>query len=515
MNQEHQFYRKALGGLLPDPESIRRTALKQVEHGRPRKRLRWILPAAACLVAIAVICAAIPPVRAAIAKWFTVNHSVEDYLAQPESARPSTPELETMIAQTMPEDKTASNSIEIAGIAPEWQAWADKLRPTIGDVLFDGQKLMVSFDMGGGAGELVLGGCLGEKDTSFPVGISFNNPGYVIMNGEKYGYGAGTDMASSEYESYMSCIGEDGRLSEEGKTLAETDDSVPFTVTIDLTRATENFLADIDSLTQGLTKEEKEAQLETIARLEEYDPDFTSEEYQTPPAELTGVQQVEVHLPLVATDFSTPSKVDEDGIYYSGEIIGMVKLCFSFDPAAGYANVNSYEIKQTGEFKGEVTYAWADWESDPDYATFVNKTIDMAGVEVTVKRVECFATGAELYVSLTCPDDWNELDKRCFLSSLIPTVSGDGEVLPVSGEQYGLEEAGEDQGMCIHLKMLPSEVAAVDSFKIGWMLEHYTGYDDLPYVEGQPTRIKKDEVDGWQADSEELVGCAVSFTLKK
>ena len=115
-------------------------------------------------------------------------------------------------------------------------------------------------------------------------------------------------------------------------------------------------------------------------------------------------------------------------------------------------------------------------------------------------------------MSLTCPDDWNELDKRCFLGSLIPTVRGDGEVLPVSGEQYGLEEAGEDQGMCIYLKLLPSEVAAVDSFEIGWTLEHFTGYDDVPYVEGQPTRIRKDDVDGWQADSEELTDCSLAFT---
>ena len=380
MNQEHQFYRSALDGLLPGRESIRRKALKQAEHSRPRRRLRWILPAAACLVAIAVICAAVPPVRAAIAKWFTVNHSVEDYLAQPESARPSTPELDTIIAQTMPEETAAVNSIEIASIAPEWQAWADKLNPSIGDVLFDGKELMVSFDMGGGAGELVLGG-----NAAYPVAVSFGNPGYMILNGGKYDYSMSTDYVGSEYDSYFSHIGEDGRLSEEGEKLAEEDDSVRFTAIIDFSRpATSQWIAPED-WPEDLPEGSWEEHLAFIAKMQQYDPDYAPAEFKAAPEKLTGVQQAELHLPLIATDYTKPSRVDEDGMYYSGVPIGMVKLCFSFDPAAGYTNVNSYEINQTGEFKGEGTYAWADWDSDPDYVTFVNKTIDMAGVKVTVK----------------------------------------------------------------------------------------------------------------------------------
>jgi len=510
MNQEHQFYKEALGSLLPDMENVRRNALRQTH---PAHRHRWLWVAAACFAALAVICISVPPVRAAITQWFS-NHSVQGYLAQPESARPSTPELDTLIEQSEPDETEAKNSIEIASIAPEWQKWADSLNPTVGDLLFDGQSLMLSFDMGGGADELVLGKLLGLSDPSFPVAISFGAPDYIIMNGEKYGYSARTGLVASG-GNYQRYIDKDGRLSKEGKALAETEDSVSFNVTIDLTRVMENPFTDIDSLTQGMTEEDKEDQLETIARLEQYDPDFTTDEYQTPPETLTGVQQVEVHLPLVATDFSTPSKVEEDGVSYQGVPIGMLKLCFSFDPAAGYANVTSYEIDKSGEFKGEGTYAWADRNSDPDYVTFVNKTADMSGVTVNVKRMDCFASGAELYVSLTCPDDWNELDKKCFLSSLIPSIKGDGETLDISHIKYGLAETGEDDGMCIYLKMLPSEAAAIDSYEITWTLERFSGYDDVPYVEGQPTRIKQDDVKGWQTDSEELTDCTLKFNLKK
>jgi hypothetical protein len=68
--------------------------------------------------------------------------------------------------------------------------------------------------------------------------------------------------------------------------------------------------------------------------------------------------------------------------------------------------------------------------------------------------------------------------------------------------------------MCINLKLLPSEVKAIKEFGIELTLSRFSGYDDVPYVEGEPTQIKKEDVKGWQEDSETLDDCALSFSLK-
>ena len=68
--------------------------------------------------------------------------------------------------------------------------------------------------------------------------------------------------------------------------------------------------------------------------------------------------------------------------------------------------------------------------------------------------------------------------------------------------------------MRIYLNMLPSELQAIDTFEIVPILSRYTGYDDVPYVEGEPTRIKQDEVKGWQEDSTELTDCSLKFSLQ-
>lgn len=38
----------------------------------------------------------------------------------------------------------------------------------------------------------------------------------------------------------------------------------------------------------------------------------------------------------------------------------------------------------------------------------------------------------------------------------------------------------------------------MDSREIELVLSRFAGYDDVPYAEGEPTRIKQDDVDGWQ-----------------
>lgn len=513
MSSEHQLYKEAIEGLLPNRDKIQKKVLGQGPVSRLNtKRRKWLIPVAASLLALILVCATVPSVRAAISQWFSRNYSVQNYLAQPEEARPSTPELDTIIEQTMPEETQLKNSIEIATIAPEWKEWADNLNPSVGDIFFDGKRLMVSFDMGGGAGEFVIGGNI--MDDQYPIGITFSNPGYMILNGEKYAYSMYAGVSDSEYIDYLNHVDEDGHLSDDISVLVDADESVPFTATIDLSRKIESRPVTVDSFPEGYEDDYK-VYMEYVDRLQQYDSDFTPGEYKTAADKLTGIQHAEIHLPLIATDFSTPSKVDDDGNSYQGMCIGMMKICFSFEPEAGYNTLQSYEINRTIKLKGEGTYAWADWDSDPDYVTFVNKTIDMSGVTVKAKRIDCYASGAELYMSITCPDEWDEKDKQCFLGNLTPNVTGEGIDLRTSGERHGFEEEGEDLGMCIGLNMLPSEIEAINTYGITLTLGRFSGYDDVPYVEGEPTRIKKEDVKGWQEDSQTLDDCVLRFSLNK
>jgi hypothetical protein len=370
--------------------------------------------------------------------------------------------------------------------------------------------------MGGGAAEFILGRRIGRmKDSTYPISIWMGSPGYIILNGEKYAFSTFVQTLESDYNDIAKYINDDGQISDEGKRLVNEDDSVKFCAVIDLSRVDKGANLNMDDMLKDLTEEQKNEYLAHLELLKEYDTDFSPGEYKESTMSLSGIQQVELHLPLIATNYSTPSEADDEGVSYQGNPIGMVKLCFYFDPAAGYKNLTSYDINKTFELSGQGTYKWADWESDPDYVTFVNKTVDMSGVTVKVKRIECSASGASLYVSISCPDNWEELDKQCFLGSLLPnSIKGDGVNLITTGEQYGLEEDGEDLGMCINLKLLPSEVKAIKEFGIELTLSRFSGYDDVPYVEGEPTQIKKEDVKGWQEDSETLDDCALSFSLK-
>lgn len=508
MNNEHIFYKAAIGNMLPDREEIRRKALEQAQpSGRKAKRHSWLIPAVACIVAVAVICAAVPPVRAAISQWFERNFSVGSYMAKPAEARPSTPELDAIIEKTRPEKAELPNSIEIVNMVPEWQDWASKLKPKVGDVFFDGKELIVSFDMGGGAKELLLEG---TDVKQFPVSISMGNPGYIKLNGVKYAGSVSSGPAESVDSEIHSNVTDDGHLPDEVIKRVNEMKSVIFTAAINFTNT-----ADSGKGFDRLTQKQKDQFMEEVRKVQAYDPEYTPFDFKVMPAgeKLKGVQQVEANIPLVMHDFSKPTKV-KDGTVYQGKRIGLIKLRFSFNPEAGNKNMKSYTINRTVEFRGKGKFAWADRDSDPEYVTCTNKTIDMTGVKMTAKRMDVYASGAELYVGFTCPDTWDELDKKCFLGNLTPCTKGDGINLQTSGEKHGLEENGEDLGIRIDLKMLPSELEAIDTFEILPILGYYTGYDDVPYVEGKPTRIKKDEVKGWQEDSKELSDCVLKFSLK-
>lgn len=474
-DNEYRIYKEAIKNTLPNQEKIKRDVLDKAAVAENKTRsLRWLMPVAACALTAVIICTSVPSVRAAIAQWFSVNHSVQDYVAQPEEDRPSTPELDVIIEETKP-DNTEDWNIEILNVSPEWQEWVDTLNPTLGDVFFDGQELIVAADLGSGNIEF-------WDDTS--ATLSMGNPGYIIMNGDKYAYNVSADgiMCTSK-----------------------------FTATIDFTRMTDQ-TAGFD----GWTQDQKQSFMECVKDVQTYDSQFTPFEFlvMEEDIEFDGVQQVEINLPLIMTDFTSPTEVDDTGALYQGEVIALMKLKFSFNPKAGKASHQVFEINQTVEFSGEGRFGIHDHFSEKGYLTLYNKTCDMSGIKMTVKQMKTKPTGAELYISFTFPDDWSWLDKYSFHDSLRLAIFGDGVELAEDTARWDLAEIGEDIGGRICLMMLPSEIDAIETFEIQMELFHYIGYDDIPYVEGQPTRMIRDG-SGHQSEGELLHNFTLEFTLKE
>lgn len=94
---------------------------------------------------------------------------------------------------------------------------------------------------------------------------------------------------------------------------------------------------------------------ECVKDVQKYDSQYTPFEFliMEEEIEFDGVQQVEINLPLIMTDFTNPTEVDDTGASYQGEVVALMKLEFSFNPKAGKASHQVFEINQTVEFSGE------------------------------------------------------------------------------------------------------------------------------------------------------------------
>lgn len=472
---EHDLYKKAALGILPDPEATRKRIIQEAKEEKTlTRKFSWVIPAIACTCAAIVICTAVPSVRAAITQWFKENFSVQNYVAQPAEQRQDTPELEAIISQTMPEqaDSQAENSIELVNVAPEWQELADNLKPSIGDIYYDGRELIVGFDMGGGVAEFLNGWYWDQDHTA---SVMFGDKHTFLMNSNEYQYAIRTEPMWDIYEQYAQYIeggslDGDGYLSQAGWDAMKNATTMPFTATIDFSEQ---------------------------------------------PLQLDGIQTVEVELPLLASDRKNDILTEDGHLQSSGEVTeaGKVKIVFSFDPQAGKDNIQTYEINQSKNFVGEKKYCWLDRESEPGFVTLVNKTVDLSGVNMTISRMDVFKSDGELYVELTMPDDWGELDKENFLNNMIPIVLADGN--KVSSDMTWLDQDGVDAVIRIKIDMLPSEIQATKNFEVVPILTYFTEYDNAEYVEGEPMKLLSEEMTGYDVEDVTLENCTIEFDINQ
>ena len=525
---EKEFLRNIVQNSL-DGRDLKR-AIVFGKKGRDRQR--WLLPVTACAVAVFLVCCLVPPVRAAIVQWFNQTfHGVEDYISQPKENRGQVSDLDAMIKQAKPgeAEQAQENSIELTVTDPAWQDWADKLDPQIGDVYFDGEKLVVAFDMGGGAAEF-----LGDRYMSlendivpFPDQVGFMS-GYVTVNGKTYSLSPFVTEAPIEYKKYMQYETEDSTegeipheegnefITNEGKQELLDAKSVLFTATVDLD------LPSVDNSKESMSAEDYAAWQDVIEEWRKNDPLYDPEHYSVwdPTMRMEGVQNIEISVPLSYTDYSVPGVVEHkdqygESIRYKGGLIGMLRIRCSIDPEEGYANIKTYEIGKTMDFSGEGRFKTYDNISDPGYAICNNITKDLSGVALHVKRMVVSSSGTKLYIGVTCPDYWTDIEKGGFLGSLTFVPYAGESRIPSSGEQYGLEEGEEDMGFYMELDILPSELETIDTIRLVPVLSRYAGYDGVPFEEGKPTKIKEDEILGWQEKWGELTRCTFDFQIDR
>ena len=120
--------------------------------GTRHKWGRRLMAAAACICAVAVCCAAIPPVRAVIAKWWeSMATTTGEYLAEPNESRAAAiPAIDEAI-QT--QEKTASATVEV--LDENWREWAEGLDVTVDSIIVDDSSVYVSGEMYGRAKEIL------------------------------------------------------------------------------------------------------------------------------------------------------------------------------------------------------------------------------------------------------------------------------------------------------------------------------------------------------------------------
>lgn len=518
-NSEHNLYKKALAQALPDAYKTKAQILRDAkEEMHSRKKISWAIPAACCILAAVVICIAVPPVRAAIQRFFDREYTVQNYVAKPQEERLGAPELETAINATMTqgEDENAVSSVEILNVVPKWQAWADSLSPQMGDILFDGDKLIASFDMGGGARELLMGRPVEFGGDALRYEISFGNLGYMALNGQKYAYNMYSEPTEPSFDKFAAYYDEDFNFIQTEESLSAVDSatSVPCAVTVDFKENHSPF-----QNYSGLSEQEKADMDEYISEAQAFDPAFIpSEIMPAPEGRLEGIQHVEISLPLMLVDYGAPEHASQEvlGATYTATQIGLVKLTFSFDPAFGYESkqlITGASASAFGEqvvLEGAYPFMFSEWNESDEASTLWNEELDLSGAIVTGTEIEIGPAETLITATIEPPAHWDDET----LHSVVPysiglSLLGDGQNLPYGGE-FGITEAGSRTIVAkFELNMLPSEIRQISEYTL------------VPYVsfladsEGKqvPLGQKMSGKDGWKTESILLEEYAIKFTI--
>lgn len=517
-NDETRFYKKA---VQLDENMLNDIKQKAMNQARSNKVRRVLLPITVCLLVAITVCFAVEPVRAAILSWFNGNHSVGDYVAQPKESRESNAELDAIIAKTNTGQK---GTLEFRNMLPEWQEWADSLDPKMGDIFYDGEELIFTFDLGGGVEQFIIDSMLGDiakVEGKERIGLSFSSSGYILIDGKKYEAYSWALPSESEtdkiYSAYASGDAEPlTPLSQQDWEEIRSINSLMFSGVVDMSPTPEA----APNWQPTLSAEEAAESEANIKKAQSFDKEFDPDSF-LPIVEgmkLSGEQQVELNMPIIATYYD--KEIQGDGwISYEGEQLGILNVKFSFNAYDGAGQENAYNINKTFDMKGEAKIGYTDSESEPGYTTAMNKTLDLAGVQVEVKKLVQKPTGADLHFALTCPEDWNDLDRhslkeRTGFVGLNPRIYADGAEVPSGGRTAGLNENGDDQDYVYHIKMLPSEIANIKEFEIRWETSYYQGFDKAEFKDGDIMRIKNEDWTGYQTDGYELDDNRMKFSIK-
>ena len=175
MNHEHDLYKKAALGILPNPDTARMHILQEAKkETRLIKKSKWIGPAIACACAALVICTAIPSVRAAVVDFF---RSVGSYMSASSEERP---QVEDVFVQTVdgenPKVEMVAQGTTDAAITGDISGdaqWRSRVKVTLNEALYDGETLYLTYTVDGSEIGLLhfrnIGGMPSGDDATAPI----------------------------------------------------------------------------------------------------------------------------------------------------------------------------------------------------------------------------------------------------------------------------------------------------------------------------------------------------------
>lgn len=178
MNQEHNLYKKAALGILPNPEMARKQIMREVkEETRLTKKFSWFVPAIACASAAVVICTAVPTVRAAVENFF---RSVGAYMSASSEERP---QVEGIIIQDNIEKQlvTAASQEDVSSGVPA-EDWRNSVSVEIKELMYDGEGLYMTYVIDGSAVGLSTYDIPGDLSKVDPNNAPLFTTANVILN---------------------------------------------------------------------------------------------------------------------------------------------------------------------------------------------------------------------------------------------------------------------------------------------------------------------------------------------
>ncbi len=393
------FSREQAEDLLQDIEvntdrrlarKIGKMTRKRLGFAAQKHRPRWLIPIAACACA-AIICTAVPPVRAAILDLFS-RFNAQVYMGTPQAQRTAIPGVEALIQQP---EQSKTHEVLLGEALPDWNEISEA-RAASGYSTFDASQFKWLLDIKPGASEVLYDG----GNTLMVTGaLQTENP-------------------LPFYAPYMDIPETDQRLSLNGATFTYKDDSGN-TQTLHGVCNLQIFDEEASSLASN--GEERVANTGYI--LSKGEVPFVAEFSLLTQTAADGTLDTsspwtETTLPERVVDASLTLDINDSQVDDMGSIgkIAQVSFDISFDASESSTTATDVMVGQSISLTGSsivtLNYSGSYFQ---DTFTCANEELSLDGMALDVTQVDQAFDSLTVYYTLHLPPDWSDETADAFL----------------------------------------------------------------------------------------------------